>query len=119
MNYVKRDLSARQSIALGSLKDARRQPLSWAIPYRAVAPLAMACDAVIIVAMSMISGAVYHLETIGAPGDLAQFAGFAAIVAALFVAIGKNRDIYELSEVLNFKSQIWKISIIWGAVFLS
>jgi len=118
MNYVKRDLGARKSIALGSLKETARQPRPWAISYRAVAPLAMLCDALIIFSMSMISGVAYHLETIGRAGDLEQFAGFAAVVAALFIALGKSRDIYELSELLNFKAQVWKISIIWAVVFL-
>jgi Undecaprenyl-phosphate glucose phosphotransferase len=118
MNYVNHDPGARKSIALGSLKETARQPRPWAISYRAVAPLAMACDALIIFSMSMISGVAYHLETLGRPGDLEQFGGFAAVVAALFITLGKNRDIYELSELLNYKAQIWKISIIWAVVFL-
>ncbi len=118
MNYVKRDLGARKRIALGSFKVAPRQPPNWAISYRAVAPLAMMCDVLIIIALSMVGVAVYELETMGVVQDLEQFVGLAAIVAALFIALGKSRDIYELTELLNFKSQIWKISIIWGAVFL-
>ena len=118
MNYVKRDLGARKSNALASLNVPPRRPLKWAISYRAVAPLAMLSDALIIVAMSITSGVLSGWETIGVTGDLERFAGFAAIVAALFIAIGKNRNIYELSELLNLKSQVWKIAIIWAAVFL-
>jgi putative colanic acid biosynthesis UDP-glucose lipid carrier transferase len=118
MNYVKRDLSARKSIALGSLRDAPRQPLKWAISYRAVAPLAMLCDATIIVAMSVMSGVVYHWETLGTTGDLEKFGGFAAIVAALFLAVGKNRGIYELTALLSLKTQVWKIAVIWAGIFL-
>jgi Undecaprenyl-phosphate glucose phosphotransferase len=118
MNYVKRDLGARESIALESLNDTRRQRPNWAISYRAVAPLAMLCDALIIVAMSVISGVLYHWETIGAAGDLERFVGFGAIVAALFIAVSKNRGIYELSELLNLKSQVLKTAAVWAAVFL-
>ena len=118
MNYVKRDLGARKTIALGPLKEATRPPVPWAISYRAVAPLAMLFDALIIIAMSILSGVVYHVEALGQFGDLDRFTGFAAVVAALFIAIGKSRDVYELSELLNFKSQAWKITVIWAIVFL-
>jgi Undecaprenyl-phosphate glucose phosphotransferase len=118
MNFIKRNHDAGKSIALGSLKDAPPQPLNLAIPYRAVAPLAMLFDALIIVAMSVISCTIYHLETVGTTGDLEQFAGFAAIVAVLFLAVGRNNDIYDLSELLNFRSQVWNISIIWSSIFL-
>lgn len=118
MNYVKRDLGARKSIALGPFRDSARQPLPWAISYRAVAPLAMLCDALIIIAMGIGSGVAYHLETIGISGDVEQFAGFAAVVAALFIAAAKSRDAYELSELLNFKTQIWRVSINWVVIFL-
>ena len=78
----------------------------------------MLCDALIIVSMGILSGVVYHLETIGTPGDLVQFGGFAAVVAALFIALGKSRDLYELPELLNFKSQICRITIKWFGIFL-
>jgi putative colanic acid biosynthesis UDP-glucose lipid carrier transferase len=118
MNYVKRDIGAPKSLALSSLKDSQRQSPNWAISYRAVAPLAMLCDALLIVSMSILSGVAYHLETTGSLGDLEQFGGFAAVVAALFIALGKSRDLYNLSELLNLKSQIWRVAVKWVAVFL-
>src|ERR1035437_2725157 len=75
-------------------------------------------DALLIVAMSILSGVIYNLETIGTPGDLEKFGGFAAMVAALFIALGKSRNLYNLSELLNFKLQVWRVTIKWVAVFL-
>ena len=78
----------------------------------------MAFDALIILSMSILSGVVYHLEAIGTPGDLTQFGGFASVVAVLFIALSKNRDLYEMTELLNFKSQVREITMAWVAIFL-
>ena len=118
MNYVKRDSGGGKSIALGAIKVPPRKLPKWAIPYRAVAPLVMLCDALVIVATSIIADAVYHLEFFGQPGNLEQFGAFAAVVAALFVAVGKSRNLYDLSELLNFKLQVWRVAIKWTVVFL-
>ena len=90
----------------------------WVISYRAVTPLAMVSDALIIIAMSILTGISYQLETLQQLADLERFAGLGAVVAALFIASGKIRDTYKLSEMLNFKSQVWKITLIWALVFL-
>ena len=118
MNYVNRDPSVTKSIAIEPPKAASPKSHGWGISHRAVAPLAMLGDALIIVTMSILSGVVYHLETLGNTGDLWQFGGSAAVVAALFIAFGKNRDLYELSELLNFRSQIWHIATLWVGIFL-
>ena len=118
MNYIKRDSSVGKSVALSPLKASPGKLLKWTISHRTVAPLVMLCDALLIVAMGILSGVIYYLETIGTPGDLEKFGGFAAVVAALFIALGKSRNLYNLSELLNFKSQVWRVAIKWVTVFL-
>src|SRR5215467_1426784 len=118
MNYFKRDFSDSKSLVLGSLDASPARQGGWAIPYRAIAPLAMAADALIIFATSILSGVVYHVQFIKTPGNVEQFAGFAAVVAALFIALGRSRDIYSLPELLNLRTQIRKISVKWIAIFL-
>ena len=118
MNYVKRNSSVGKSVALSPLKASPGKLLKWTISHRAVAPLAMLCDALLIVVMSILSGVIYHLETIGVPGDLEKFGGFAAVVAALFIALGKSQNLYNLSELLNFKLQAWRVTIKWVVIFL-
>ena len=51
-------------------------------------------------------------------GDITIHVGFAAVVAALFIALGKIHEIYTLSALLNFKSQIRTVAITWTLVFL-
>src|SRR5664280_3301406 len=118
MNYLKRDSSVGKSVALSPLKASPGISPQWTISHRAVAPLVMLCDALLIVATSILSGVVYHLETIGTWGDLEKIGGFAAVVAALFIAFGESRNLYNLSELLNFKLQVWRIAIKWVTVFL-
>src|ERR1017187_4498049 len=118
MNYLKRDSSVGKSVSLSPLKASPGISPQWTISHRAVAPLVMLCDALLIVAMGILSGVIYHLETIGTPGDLEKFGGFAAVVAALFIALGKSRNLYNLSELLNFKFQVWRVEIKGVTVFL-
>jgi|ERR1700688_3705821 len=118
MNYFKRDFDAPKSLVLGPLEALPQRSRKWAISYRAIAPLAMVVDALIIFSTSILSGVAYHLEVVNIQGNLEQFAGFAAVVAALFIALGKIREIYTLPELLNLKSQINKITIKWVVVFL-
>ena len=80
--------------------------------------MAMAVDALTIFATSVISGIIYHLATANGYGNVEQFAGFAAVVAALFITLANSRNLYSLSELLNLKSQIRRIAIKWTIVFL-
>jgi Undecaprenyl-phosphate glucose phosphotransferase len=116
-DYVKPNFSG-ESFALTSLKASSKKSTLRTIPYRAVAPLAMIIDAVLIVSASVISGIAYHIVALGTTGDIAQFCGFAAIVAALFITLNNSRRLYDLSELLNLKSQIRQIGLSWIGVFL-
>ena len=119
MNYFSKiNLSARKGVLLEAPKSSARTSVSRAISHRAVEPLAMAFDALTIISVSILSGVIYHFETIGLPGDLIQFAAFASVVAVLFIALAKNRGLYELTELLNLKSQIREITMAWTAILL-
>lgn len=101
MNYANRDYEAGKSVALGSSESSPQQPIKWTISYQAIAPLAMLFDALIIVSIGILTGIVYHIETIGSWGSIQQFGGFAAVVAALFIAIANGRDLYTLPQLLK------------------
>jgi putative colanic acid biosynthesis UDP-glucose lipid carrier transferase len=118
MNYSKRNFDFRKSLALGSVSALPRRPVSFTISHRAVAPLAMLCDALIIFSMGVLTGVGYHLEVLGIVGIPAQFVGFAAVVAALFISWAKGRDLYKMSELLNLKAQIRWTAIMWAGVFI-
>lgn len=118
MNDLKRDFGVAKSVALGRRAASPRRSGKWTISHLALTPLAMACDALTILSMSVLSGVAYHFETVGRPGDLIQFGGYGAIVAALFITLFKSRDLYALPELLNLKSQIFKVTIKWFGIFL-
>ena len=118
MNYSESNFSRSKTLPVDALKVSQQRSPRWTISHRAIMPLAMVFDVLIIVAMSMLSGIVYHVETIGQLGPLTQFAGFAAVAAALFIALTKSYNLYAMSELLNFKWQIRRVATIWIFVFL-
>ena len=118
MNYTKRDFTENESVALDQIEASPKKPFKWTIPYRMIAPLAMTCDALIIISLAILCGITYHLELLGRPGDIQQFTGFGALVAALFIALAKSRNLYTLPQLLNLKLQIRRIATKWLAVFL-
>src|SRR6476660_2207759 len=123
MNYNRPNISSFKSVAVESLKFSPRRRAPWSISYRVIAPIAMVCDALLILLMGILSSVVYHYlyyydGILGKSGDVLQSAGFAAVVVALFIPLGKSRDLYNPAELLNLKSQIRKVSIKWLAVLL-
>jgi Undecaprenyl-phosphate glucose phosphotransferase len=119
MNYHKRSVSASKSVALDSIKFSPKRRVRWALSYRVIAPIAMVCDAVVISLMSILTGIAYHYDTLLVrPDDILQWAGLAAVVAALFITLGKSGDLYNPSELLNLKSQIRKVSFRWITILL-
>ena len=122
MNYHKPRLSTPKSVTLESLTFPKRRRAPWSISYRIIAPIAMVCDTVVIVLTGVLSSLAYHYQyydsAFGSSGDTLQAAGLGAVVAALFVSLGKIRNLYEPAELLNLKSQIQRISVKWVAVLL-
>lgn len=119
MNLLtKRDFATGEAIELAQVgySPARRQ--RWTISHNALAPIAIACDAIVILAMSVLSDLAYQILTIGRAVDLLQYAGLGAIVAALFVTLGKNGKLYSASELLNLKAQARQIAVNWSGIFL-
>jgi len=78
----------------------------------------MLCDAALILLTGAAGGVGYHLLTLEMKGDVAQYLGCAAVVAALFIGLAKAGNLYEPPELLNFKSQIRRLCLSWAFVFL-
>src|SRR4029079_9466454 len=123
MNYNKPNASiSKVAYRPISVSTGRRAP-PWSISYRVIAPIAMICDALLIVLTATISSLAYHFiyysDTIGgAHNDIAQAVALAALVAALFIPIGKSSGLYNPAELLNLKSQITRITFKWVGVLL-
>ena len=118
MNYPKSDLSAGRSIALYSPEVPPRRGRRWPIPHAAIAPIAMACDAIVILFMSIASGVAYHLYALDGFGNVLKFAGLAAVVALLFVALAKSNHLYDVSQLLTLRTQIRLVALKWTGLFL-
>ena len=119
MNHPRPNFSEPKSLALPPLKARPRlKRRNWTIPFRAVVPIAIVADALVIVATGTLSGQYYHIEYLKTAGNLQQFAASAAVVAALFIAICHSQNLYTLTELLNLRSQIYRITIRWIIVFL-
>ena len=118
MANLKRGFSEPSGVAVLPVARPIGSKRGWTIPYRAIEPLAMTCDALIIFATALLSDFVYSLEFTAGQGHLQQFVGFAAVVAALFIPLASNRDLYTLRELLNLRSQVRRISVNWCGIFL-
>ena len=118
MNHPRPDFSEPKSLALPQLKARPRLKRNWTIPFRAIVPIAIAADALVILATGILSGQYYHIEYLKTAGNLEQFAASAAVVAALFIALCHSQNLYTLTELLNLRSQIYRITIRWIIVFL-
>lgn len=116
MNYAKRSFRFPQSATLGPLNPPAQ--MNWSIPYKAITPLAIAIDLFAVFFAGTLSSIAYRVHVLGEPVQIDQFAGFAAVVAVLFVALAKSRDLYTLTELLNFKAQARKIATLWTVVFV-
>ena len=118
MANLKRGFSEPSGVAVLPVARPIGSKRGWTIPYRAIEPLAMTCDALIIFATALLSDFVYSLEFTAGQGHLQQFVGFAAVVAALFIPLASNRDLYALRELLNLRSQVRRTSVNWCGIFL-
>ena len=119
MNYNRPHVDVRESVAFPSFKFSHSARLPWTISYRAIPAVAMICDGLLIISASIVAGAVYdYYSIVGRPSFLLQCLGLAALVAALFITLAKSRNLYDPTELLNFKSQIRKLSVKWVGVLL-
>ena len=90
----------------------------WLISCRSIQSLALAFDVVAIFFSSVLAGVLYHLETLGTLGDIIQYVGSAAVVSALFISLKIGRNLYNPAELLDVKTQLYSVAVIWIGVFL-
>lgn len=116
MNYV--EIPSRLgSPSIESLESRSRQR-KWPISYGAVSSLALTCDALAILLIGNLSGYLYSWYAITLSDGALHYVGSSGMVAALFVCVMKAQDLYDPSELLNFKTQIIRTVATWFSVFL-
>jgi putative colanic acid biosynthesis UDP-glucose lipid carrier transferase len=99
---------------LGSPRPRRKLPIS----YRSVGVVVMLTDVFIILFSGVIAGILYSLQAFGTPGEILQYLGPAAVVAALFVAVMKGHGLYSPAELLDLRTQVGSATTVWLSVFL-
>ena len=118
MNFVERNLGMPRLMGASRSSDGLQPSRKWPISYQSIEFVAVLFDAAIILVAGILSGVVYHLATIGTSGDAMQHAASSAVVAALFIALAKSRDLYDPTELMALKNLIHNLAAIWAAVFL-
>jgi Undecaprenyl-phosphate glucose phosphotransferase len=88
------------------------------VSYDELASLAVLSDVCAIVVASMAAGSAYHWLIYGRVGNVVEFFGVGAILAALAAALMKLRGLYSPDSLLSVRSQIAPILFIWSSVFL-
>ena len=76
-------------------------------------------DAAVIIAISMLMGAGYHLTVYGDVGPLRSFLGIGATAAGLFVLPGIFRGEYDLPHYLAFRPHLRRVFNYWHVTFVA
>jgi len=75
-------------------------------------------DVAIIIAMSALTGAIYHLLVYGEIGPWTDFLLVGGAAAILFVLPGVMRGYYSLANYFSFKPHIRRAFLLWNVTFL-
>ena len=116
MNFIRRDIDVTGAVAVGNPTGSRPER-KWPISYDSVEIITIVVDAGIIAAASIVSGIIYHYQAFGISGDIIQYCGSAAVVAALFISLMQSRGMYRPKELLLLSSEIRAVCLYWVAVF--
>lgn len=76
-------------------------------------------DATVIIGVSVLMGALYHLTMYGEDGPLKSFVGVGVTAAGLFVLPGIFRGEYELTHYLNFRPHLRRVFGYWNLTFVA
>ncbi len=78
----------------------------------------MLADAVVIIGISVMMGALYHQLVYGGFGPLRSFVGIGAIAAGVFVLPGIFRGEYDLTHYLVFRPHLRRAFNYWNVTFV-
>jgi Undecaprenyl-phosphate glucose phosphotransferase len=103
-----------------SLLVATRPSRWWStFARRAIGVASVLADAVVVIGVSMLMGALYHQVVYGGVGPLRSFLGIGAIAAGVFVLPGIFRGEYELTHYLRFRPHLRRAFNYWNVTFVA
>ena len=89
----------------------------WTVRYSSIPAIVGALDVFLIITTALLTGTLYsYLQETNA--DMSCYSATAIIVAAIFVPILHNRSLYSPAALVNWKSQVRNILVVWTVTFL-
>jgi putative colanic acid biosysnthesis UDP-glucose lipid carrier transferase len=90
----------------------------WSLSLQAIEAGVAALDAAIIIGVSVLAAAAFHLWAYGAPSDPELYIGLGTVVAALFVPRKWYQGHYSPVELLDFRRQVRRLVLDWLVTFI-
>ena len=75
-------------------------------------------DIAFIIAMSCLTGIVYHLVAYGAPGNIPLFLQVGVVAASIFAVSNLFRSEYRLPNFCTFKPHAWRTIRLWNVTLI-
>jgi Undecaprenyl-phosphate glucose phosphotransferase len=92
---------------------------SWVtVGRRMVSTIGILADAAVIVAVSCLSGTIYHLTVYGEPGPLLALAEVGVAAASIFVLPGVVHGDYALAHYFAFRPHVRRATTLWNITLL-
>jgi Undecaprenyl-phosphate glucose phosphotransferase len=117
-------MNVTQNYTLASRPQTGRVLRVWAVLSRGTFSGAIfLTDVALIVAMSCLTGVVYHAIVFGYPGDISSFVQIGLLAASIFTISNLFRREYRLPNFFNFKPharrtiQLWNVTLIGLLMF--
>src|SRR5262245_3889173 len=96
---------------------AARRISCWPIAYSSIESIVCVLDILLIVAASVVCGAIYN-SFFHNDIDLVRHVATAAVVCAIFVPLFRNRGLYDPTSLVNWPLQSRKIVVLWTMTLL-
>jgi len=90
---------------------------SWPLSYGSIEAIVCAADVLLIIMVSVVTGATYALVSQG-DVDLARYVATAILASVVFVPLFRRRCLYDPSSLLNWSLQARNIATLWLVTFL-
>src|SRR5262249_24671578 len=112
-------IAADRSVATSAIGSHPARRIScWPIAYTSIEATVCTLDILVIVAASVVCGAVYSGLFNQSDIDLVLHIATAAVVCAIFVPLFRNRGLYDPTSLVNWQLQARKIIVLWTITLL-
>jgi putative colanic acid biosynthesis UDP-glucose lipid carrier transferase len=90
---------------------------SWPISYGSIEAVVCALDVLLIITVSVTTGAIYARLQEGDP-DVVRYISTAVLASAVFVLLSRRRRLYDPSSLVDWSLQARSIATLWMVTFL-